>query len=73
MAQDYVAALGKACGAKPQMTKVFSGRLTIRLLNAEDNKVEEGVAKKRNEPYQDSDRLQRKDCLDFGAAILAKG
>ncbi len=73
MAQDYVAALGKACGAKPQMTKVFSGRLTIRLLNAEDNRVEEGVAKKRNEPYQDSDRLKRKDCLDFGAAILAKG
>ena len=55
------------------MSKVFSGRLTIRLLNAEDNKIEEDVAKKRNEPYQDSDRLQRKDCLDFGAAVLAKG
>ncbi len=71
-AQEYVAALGKACGARPQMSKVFSGRLTIRLLNAEDNKIEEAIAKKRNEPYQDYDRLQRKECLDFGAVILTK-
>jgi len=70
-AQGYVDALSKACGAKPKMTKVFPGRLTIRLLDPEDNKVEEDVAKKRNEPYQDSDRLQRKDCLDFGANVLA--
>jgi hypothetical protein len=54
-----------------QLTKVFAGRLTIRLLNAEDNKIEEEVARKRNEPYQDHDRLQRKDCLNFGAEVLA--
>ena len=72
-AQDYVAALAKSCGARPQMSRIFSGRLTIRLLNVEDNKIEEGVAQKRNEPYHDYDRLQRKDCLDFGAAILARG
>jgi len=72
-AQEYVTALAKACGAKPEMTKVFPGRLTIRLLTPQDAKVEEEVAKKRNVPYQDSDSLQRKVCLDFGAAILAGG
>ena len=70
-AQGYVDELSKACGAKPAKTKVFSGRLTIRLLNGADNKVEEDVARKRNEPYQDYDRLQRKDCLNFGAEVLA--
>ena len=72
-AQGYVADLSKACGANPQLTKVFPGRLTIRLLNAEDDKIEQEVARKRNESYQDYDRLQRKDCLNFGAEVLAKG
>ena len=42
-AQDYVNSLATVCGVRPKMTKVFPGRLTIRLLNDEDNKVEEGV------------------------------
>jgi len=71
--QVFLDGLAKACGVKPPMTKVFSGRLTKRLLNAEDYKVEEDVAKRRNEPYEDYDRLQRKDCLQFGEAILARG
>jgi menaquinone-dependent protoporphyrinogen IX oxidase len=72
-AQGFLEGLEKACGTKPPLTRVFSGRLTKRLLNAEDYKVEAEVAKRRNEPYEDYDRLQRKDCLKFGEEILAKG
>ncbi len=71
--QGFLEGLTKACGVKPPLTKVFPGRLTRRLLNAEDYKVEEGVAKRRNQPYEDYDRLQRKDCLTFGEETLAKG
>jgi len=71
--RGFLEGLTKACGVKPPLTQVFSGRLTKRLLNAEDYKVEEGVATRRNEPYEDYDRLQRKDCLKFGEEILAKG
>jgi hypothetical protein len=46
--------------------------LTKRLLNAEDYKVEEEVARRRNQPYADYDRLQRTDCLKFGEEVLAK-
>ncbi|HUJ90966.1 MAG TPA: flavodoxin domain-containing protein [Syntrophorhabdales bacterium] len=70
--QGFVEALAKACGAKPVITKVFPGRLTKRLLNAEDYKIEEEVAKKYKQPYEDYDRLQRKDCLKFGEGILTK-
>ncbi len=71
--QGFLEGLAKACGAKPPLTRVFSGRLTKRLLNTEDYKVEAEVARRRNEPYEDYDRLQRKDCLKFGEEILAKG
>jgi menaquinone-dependent protoporphyrinogen IX oxidase len=72
--QGFLEGLTKACRVKPPLTKVFSGRLTKRLLNAEDYKVEEEeVAKRQNQPYEDYDRLQRKDCLKFGEDILAKG
>lgn len=70
--QGFVEGLAKACGAKPVITKVFPGRLTKRLLNAEDYKIEEEVAKKYKQPYEDYDRLQRKDCLKFGEEILMK-
>jgi menaquinone-dependent protoporphyrinogen IX oxidase len=69
----FLEGLTKACGVKPPLTRVFPGRLTRRLLNAADYKVEEGVAKRQNQPYEDYDRLQRKDCLKFGEEILAKG
>ncbi|HME44957.1 MAG TPA: flavodoxin domain-containing protein [Syntrophorhabdales bacterium] len=71
-AQAYIDALAKSCGAKPALTKVFSGRLTKRLLNAPDYKIEEEVAKRQNHPFEDYDHLQRKDCLKFGEEILKK-
>ena len=71
-AQGYIDALAKSCGAKPTLTKVFPGRLTKRLLNAPDYKIEEEVAKRQNHPFEDYDRLQRKDCLKFGEEILTK-
>lgn len=72
-AQGYVDVLAKACQAKPALTKVFAGRLTLKLLNAEDYKVQEEVAKRRNAAPEDYDRLQRKDCLKFGEDIRAAG
>ena len=72
-AQGFLDGLVKSCTVRPSLTKIFSGRLTKRLLNAEDYKIEEEVAKRRNAPYEDYDRLQRKDCLKFGEEILAKG
>ena len=71
-ASEYVDALAKACGTKPALTKVFQGRLTKRLLNPPDYKIEEEVAKRQNHPFEDYDRLQRKDCLKFGEEILTK-
>ena len=70
-AQGYVDVLAKSCQTKPALTKVFPGRLTLKLLNAEDYKVQEDVAKRRNAPPEDYDRLQRKDCLKFGGDIRA--
>ncbi len=71
-AQGYIDALAKSCGAKPALTKVFPGRLTKRLLNGPDYKIEEEVAKRQNHPFEDYDRLPRKDCLKFGEEILTK-
>ena len=71
-AQEYINALAKSCGAKPPLTKVFSGRLTKKLLNAPDYKIEEEAAKRQNHPFEDYDNLQRKDCLKFGEEILTK-
>ena len=70
--RGFVDQLAKSCGANPSLTKVFSGRLTKKLLNAPDYKIEEEVAKRQNHPYEDYDHLQRKDCLKFGEEILAK-
>ncbi len=72
-AQGYIDVLAKACQVKPQLIRVFPGRLTLKLLNPEDYKVQEGVAKKRNAQPEDYDRLQRKDCLKFGGDLLAAG
>ena len=69
-AQPYVDGLVKACQAKPLLIKIFPGRITKRLLNEEDYKIEEEVFKRRNEPYEDYDRLKRSDCLKFGEEIL---
>jgi menaquinone-dependent protoporphyrinogen IX oxidase len=71
-AQAFVDVLAKSCQAKPPLAKIFSGRITKRLLNKEDYKVEEEVFKRRNEPFEDYDRLKRSDCLKFGEEILDK-
>ena len=70
--QAYVDLLAKFCHAKPPLTRIFSGRVTKRLLNKEDYKIEEEVFKRRNQPFEDYDRLQRSDCLKFGEEILTK-
>ena len=71
-AQAYVDALAKFCQASPSLTKTFPGRVTKRLLNKEDYKVEEEVFKRRNQPFEDYDYLKRSDCLKFGEEILGK-
>ena len=71
-AQAFVDVLAKSCQTKPALIKIFSGRLTKRLLNEEDYKIEEEVFKRRNEPFEDYDRLKRSDCLRFGEEILSK-
>ena len=71
-AQAFVDVLAKACQTRPPLIKIFSGRITKKLLNEEDYKIEEEVFKRRNEPYEDYDRLKRSDCLKFGEEILGK-
>jgi menaquinone-dependent protoporphyrinogen IX oxidase len=71
-AQAYIEVLAKFCQTKPPLTKLFPGRLTKRLLNKEDYKVEEEVSKRRNQPFEDYDRLQRSECFKFGEEIFLK-
>ena len=71
-AQAFVDVLAKACQTRPPLIKILSGRITKKLLNEEDYKLEEEVFKRRNEPYEDYDRLKRSDCLKFGEEILGK-
>jgi len=71
-AQAFADVLVKSCRTKPSLIKIFPGRITKRLLNEEDYKIEENVFKRRNEPFEDYDRLQRSDCLKFGEEILNK-
>jgi menaquinone-dependent protoporphyrinogen IX oxidase len=71
-AQAFVDVLAKSCQTKPSLIKIFPGRITKRLLNEEDYKIEENVFKRRNEPFEDYDRLPRSDCLKLGEEILNK-
>jgi len=71
-AQKFVDVLANSCQARPSLIRIFSGRITKRLLNKDDYKVEEDVFKLRNEPFEDYDRLKRTDCLKFGEEILNK-
>jgi menaquinone-dependent protoporphyrinogen IX oxidase len=71
-AQAYIDVLAKLCQIRPSLTKTFPGRVTKRLLNKEDYKVEEEVFKRRNHPFEDYDYLKRSDCLNFGEQILSK-
>jgi menaquinone-dependent protoporphyrinogen IX oxidase len=72
-AQGFLDVLAISCKTRPLLVKVFGGRITRRLLNEEDYKIEEQVFRRRNQPFEDYDRLQRGDCLKFGEEILAKG
>jgi len=71
-AQAFVEGLAQSCQANPSLIKIFSGRITKRLINKEDYKIEEDVFKRRNEPFEDYDRLKRIDCLKFGEEIFNK-
>ena len=71
--QGFLDVLAKSCQTRPPLVRVFGGRITRRLLNKEDYKIEEEVFRRRNQPFEDYDRLQRGDCLKFGEEILAKG
>jgi len=69
-ANQYLDQLAALCSAKPLLKKSFPGRLTKRLLSPDDYKGLESYYQRSNRPFEDYDRLQRKDCLDFGEAIL---
>jgi menaquinone-dependent protoporphyrinogen IX oxidase len=71
-AQAYFDDFAKLCKTRPSLAKTFPGRITKRLLNKEDYKIEEEVFKKRNQPFEDYDSLKRSDCLNFGEEILSK-
>jgi hypothetical protein len=71
-ARAFLDVLAKSCQVKPPLAKIFSGRVTKGLLSKEDYKIEEEVFKRRNQPFEDYDNLQRSDCLKFGEEILNK-
>ncbi len=66
----YVKLLEDLCQVQVQMKKVFSGRITKRLLSPEDLKGLEGYYKRINKPFEDYDQLSRKECLKWGDTIL---
>jgi menaquinone-dependent protoporphyrinogen oxidase len=69
-ANQYLEQLAKLCEAKPILKISFPGRLTKKLLNEEDFKTMESFSKKSNRPFEDYDRVQRADFLQFGEEIL---
>ena len=71
-AQAFLDDFAKLCRVRPSLAKTFPGRITKRLLNKEDYKIEEDVFKRRNQPFEDYDYLKRIDCLNFGEEILGK-
>ena len=71
--QAFIDVLAKSCQNKPPLIKIFPGRVTKRLLNEEDYKIEEEVFKRRNQPFEDYDQLRRIDCLKFGEEVVNKG
>jgi flavodoxin len=70
LANRYLDMIAKLCGSNPLLKKSFPGRMTKRLFDAEVLKQMEEYYKKTNHPFEDYDRLQRKDCLQFGEDIL---
>jgi flavodoxin len=72
-AQAFLDALAGICKAKPSLQRSLPGRMTKKLLSKDDFKGLEESSKQRNRPFDDYDNLPRKDCLQFGEAILAVG
>jgi len=70
IANGYLDMITKLCGSNPVVKKSFPGRMTKKLYDTEVLKHMEEFYKSVNSPFKDYDRLQRKDCLQFGAAIL---
>jgi len=70
MANQYLDTITKLCGSNPVVKKSFPGRMTKKLYDTEVLKHMEEYYKTVNSPFKDYDRLQRKDCLKFGEAIL---
>jgi menaquinone-dependent protoporphyrinogen IX oxidase len=70
IANRYLDMMVKLCGSNPVVKKSFPGRMTKRLFDAEVMKQMGEYFKKTNRPFEDYDRLQRKDCLQFGEEIL---
>jgi len=68
----YLEEIASLCKAKPILKRSFPGRITKRLLSKEDYKSLENYYKRMNRPFEDYDRLQRKDCLSFGEDILKR-
>ena len=69
-AKVYLDTIAKLCGSNPTVKKSFPGRMTKKLFDAATMKQMEDYYKKVNSPFEDYDRLQRKDCLQFGEEIL---
>jgi menaquinone-dependent protoporphyrinogen IX oxidase len=64
--------LAKLCEVSDIPSKVFNGRITKSLLDAETCKMMEGMYPKlAGKPLEDYDLLKRTDCLAFGKEILA--
>jgi len=72
-AQAFLDTLADFCKAKPSLQRSFPGRMTKKLLSTDDYKRLEESFKQQKRPFEDYDNLQRKDCLQFGEAILAVG
>jgi hypothetical protein len=68
-AKEYADNLAKLCQASSILRKDLPGRMTKRLLTAQDAKLLEDYFKGRNVPFTEYDRLERKDCLQFGDEI----
>ncbi len=64
--------LAKLCEVGDLPSKVFNGRITKSLMDAENRKrMEEAYPKFAGKPLEDYDLLKRPDCLAFGREVLA--
>jgi Flavodoxin domain len=72
-AKEYADNLAKLCQTSSVLRRELPGRMTKRLLTGHDAKLLEDYFKGRNVPFAEYDRLERKDCLQFGEEISKTG